>query len=250
MNKIVLKPINDNRWAGVINYKNCHTDLCPYILKNGSRYTGFNSQEDQKIMKELGEEIHTDLSITSEFWDTFFIRLNDDDLILDLNDPYDKLKFMFLKNHKSVKCSPAENKAGSKFVMINEDDEAKKANLRSKTKRDVYKEMDKMSVQDMRDALRLYGERSEDFSSEIVESRLTEYIDRNPARFKELWIDNKARKTQVLLERAVQKGIIRKSGNRFIYGAENLGTGVHASIAWLDDPDHQDVKLAILQLLK
>ena len=249
---VKLKPINDNHWAGVINYRNCHTDLCPYLLKNGSRYTGFipNNKEDQETLKKISEAIHTDLSITSEYWDTFFVRVKDEDLVLDLSDPYDELKYMFLKSHKDVKVSVGQMKAGAKWVLFNEDDEAKKANLVSRTKREVYAELNKMSTTDMKDALRLYGERSEDMTPEVIENKLNEYIDRNPAKFKELWIDNKARKTQVLLERAVQKTIVRKSGQRFLYGTTDMGAGIKAAIAWLDNPDNQDVKMSIMQVLK
>ena len=249
---VVLQPVNTNEWAGVINYRNCHTDLCPYLQKNGSLYTGFKKgvDEDDKALARISKFMNTDLSQNSEFWKTFFIRVTDEDIMLDLNDTYDELKYHFLKNHMDVKNSPSERKAGARWVLVNADEEAKKANLGNRVKREVYAELNKMTVQDMRDAVRLYGERSEDMSGEVVESKLTEYIDRNPERFKELWIDNKARKTQVLLERAVQKGIIRKSGQRFLYGTTDMGSGIHAAIAWLDNIENQDIKASVLGAMK
>ena len=233
---------------------NCTLGNCYIVHNTCHQYITDNniivSQEDWKTREKLEEVLSTDFKPKSIFWDTFFIRMTDEDLILNLEDPEYELKYMFLKNHKDVKSSPSEMKAGARWVMNDIDEEAKKYNIASRVKRKSFAEIDKMSVQDMRDALRLYGERSEDMDPELVESKLTEYIERRPDKFKEIWIDNKSRKTQVLIERATQKGIIRKASMRYLFGTQDMGTGIHAAIAWLDDIEHQDVKLTILQQLK
>lgn len=246
---VTIKVINDNTWAGVVNYRNCHADVCPYLKKNGSRYTGFNDPDMEEARRRLGETLHTDLSVNSEFWDTFFIRMTDDDLVLDLSDPYDELKYHFLKRHKDVKQSLLERKAGAKYVIVNIDEEAKQRNIEAKTKREAFTTLDKMSTEDMRDALRLYGINSED-SNEVVEAKLNELIEADPKKFGDLWIHNKERKIQVLIEKAIGKNIIRRQKNRYSYGTTELGLGIESAIAFLNDVKNQDIKLAIITQLK
>ena len=124
MSLVVLRPLNTNTWAGVTHYKNCHEDLCPYLLQNGKRYTGFDeaSKEDQKIRKDIEKAIHTDLAPDSIYWDTFFIRVGEQDIVLNTEDPMDLLKIQFLKNNDFVKSSLAENKAQARYVLVNDED--------------------------------------------------------------------------------------------------------------------------------
>jgi hypothetical protein len=119
MAKIVLRPLNTNGWAGIIHYKNCYEDLASYYLRNGRRYTGFESEDEkenevlEKVRDKLAKTLKTDLKQESIFWDTFFIRTREEDIILEDTDPYDQLKIMFLRKHDKVKNSLSENKAGA-----------------------------------------------------------------------------------------------------------------------------------------
>lgn len=247
--KVTVKTINDNTWAGVVHYRNCHADVCPYIKKNGSRYTGFNETDMKETQKKLEEILRTDLAPNSEFWDTFFIRMTDEELLLDLSDPYEELKYHFLKRHKDVKTSIFEKKAGAKYVIVDDDEEAKSKNIDAKVKRAAYTFMDKMSTEDMRDCLRLYGISSDD-SNEVVESKLNEIIEADPKKFSELWIHNADKKTQVLIEKAISKNVIRRQKNRYTYGTTEMGLGIQSAIAFLNETDHQDIKLAIINQVK
>mgnify|MGYP001331170381 CR=1 FL=1 len=254
--KVILRPLNTNNWAGVTHYKNCYSDLAPYFIEggNGRIYNGFNppnATEDElevleKERKILSKALHTDLSDKSEYWTNYFIRIKDDDVVLDDQEAEDKLKLIFLRNHFEVKRSSYEPKPQAKYVLIDEEKDAEYGLKKMRAKEEAYDAKKKMTEQDIKDALRLYGERSDDMSQSVAEVRLTDYLERDPKRFLELWVNNKGRKTLVLIEKAIVKGVVRRTNRMYSYGTTSLGTTPNEAIAFLEDPKNQDIKLAIM----
>lgn len=242
--KITLKPLNSKSWSDVIRYNNCNEDISTYYLKNGSRYTGLTREDEKRLSEELRIP---DLSPNSEFWDTFFVRMTDDnELILDTNYPEDELKYLFLKGHKLVKSSLNENKATAEYVLIDEDEEAKKYNSKAKIKRKAVKEFDKLTATNIRKALRLYGYKSDNISSEQAEQKLFELVEDDPQRFLDMWVNNKDKETQFLIEEALAKNILRKNKSAFMYGTEIIGHGIDDAIAFINDPKNQELKQVIV----
>jgi hypothetical protein len=62
----------------------------------------------------------------------------------------------------------------------------------------------------MRKCLRIFGVKSDTMSNELLESTLFNLIDKNPQKFFTVWVNNKTKETQYLIEEAIAKGIIRK----------------------------------------
>lgn len=241
--KVILRPLRQDTWSGIIKYKNCYEDLSPYFTRSGSIYTGLTEGDAERLGKRLG----LDLSPNSEYWKTFYIRTADRDIILELEDPHDELKYLFLKNHKRVKNSLFEHKATANFVLINQEEEAKKDNLFGRTKRQAIREFDKMSIEEMRKCLRLFGKSSENLANEVVENRLFDIVEGDPQGFIDKWVNNTDRETQYLIERAISMNIIRKNKRLYTYGSDTIGQGLEDAIAYLNDPKNQDVKIAIKQ---
>ena len=239
---IVVKSIGPKEWANVSFYKNCHDDIGSYFLENGSRYTGLTKEDEKRLSEELG----WDLKPNAEFWDTFFIRMTDDDLHLNVNDPYDELKYLFLKSHKDIQESLKDKKAGARYVIFNEDEEAKEDNKRNKLKRRAIKEFDKLSSTDIRRALRLYGYKADTMSAEQAEAKLYSIVEDSPQKFIDIWVDNSTRDTQFIVEAALSKNILRKNRNIYSYGTEPVGHGIEEAIAYLDDKKNQEIRKIIL----
>ena len=143
-------------------------------------------------------------------------------------------------------------KKGNKAMDMSEEhesmeSEAEEANRLNKVKRQAIIEFNKMSLEDMRKALRLYGYKGETMSSELVESKLFELVEKDPNRFFMIWVNNKSRNTQFLIEAAIAKNIIRKSRNIYYYGTDIIGNSLEDAVSHLDDKNNQDLKLTILQ---
>src|SRR4030042_3556252 len=118
--KVIVKPLNRNAWSGVIQYARCSTSLAPYFTRTGRLYTGLTEEDEVR----LGEKLRIELNAASLFWVTFHIKLSGKDLVLDTEDPYDELRYLFLKSHKRVANGLADKKATANFVIINEEEEA------------------------------------------------------------------------------------------------------------------------------
>jgi hypothetical protein len=233
--KVIVKPLNRNAWSGIIQYKNCHTSLAPYFTRTGRLYTGL-SEEDEK---RLGEKLRLELNPSSPFWITFHIKMSGKDLILDTDDSYDELRYLFLKSHKRVANGLSDRKATANFVIINEEEEAVESNKIGQVKRKALKEFD------MRKCLRLYGHKADDLSNETVEFKLSTLVEEDPDRFLETWVLNTNKDTEFLIQEAIAKNVIRKTKNVYKYGTDIIGHGIDETILFIDSPENQDLKLAI-----
>ena len=136
------------------------------------------------------------------------------------------------------------------YVLINKDAEAEQTNRINKAKREAYRELDKMSIEDMRKCLRLYGMKSDTMSNELVEAKLSEQVETSPEKFMLKWVNNPNKEINFVIEEAIAKNIIRKSRTQYFFGTDLIGNGIDDVIAFLQDKKNQDIKLAILNEIK
>lgn len=243
--RVILKPTVRHAFSGVVKWKNCYDYLTPYYTRSGNTYTGLIKEDEERLGRILG----LNLATSSPFWKDFFVRVGADEVFIDTNDPMDELKYLFLKNHKRVKTSIFEKKATADYLLINKDEEAKRENLVNKAKVDALFEFKKMTTSDMRKVLRLFGQNADNASGELVENTLFKVIESNPEMFLSKWVNNPYRETEVLLEQAVSRNIIRRNKNVYKYGTDIIANSSMDAIDFLNNPKNQDIKLAILKAL-
>lgn len=240
---VILRHLGRSTWPGVRRYRNCFDTLGPYWTRSGRRYTGLTKEDADRLGGILG----LDLSPSSEFWVEWSgIRVASKDIYFDIEDPMDELRVLFLKNHKRVAGSVFERKATADYVLVDQDEEAKKANIIDRVKRRASKEFDKLSAEDVRRCLRLFGHNASTMGNEQAEHKLFEIVEGNPQKFIDLWVDNKEREIMFLIEEAVAKNVIRKTKNVYRYGSDIIGHGLDDVVAYLSNPANQDLKLAIM----
>jgi hypothetical protein len=239
---VILRPLNKDSWSGIIKYKNCFEDIGSYYTRSGRRYTGLTPEDEEKYKDVVGAE---SLSPYSRFWDTFSIRTTGKDLYLDIDKIEDLFKYTFLKNHKRVANGLGNMKATANFVLINQEAEAKEANTFARLKRRAIIEFGKLTPNEMRQCLRLFGHNAESMDAEIVEQKLGDIVEGNPDKFLAMWVDNTTKDTEFLIKTAVSKNILRKNKTTYKYGTDVVGYTLEDAIAYLDNPLHNDIKLAI-----
>ena len=240
--KVILRPIGWNKWSGITKYKNCFEDIGSYYTRSGMLYTGLEQADAERLSKLLG----LDLGKNSDYWKTFFIRTSVSDIILDTDNAMDELKYLFLKSHKRVKNSLMENKAGANFVLINRDEEAKRDNLYAKLEIEAIIAFNKLTPQEMRKCLRIFGHNADTMSSEVAQAKLYEVIKANPQSYLDRWVTNTDREEQVLIETAISKNIVRRDKNMYKYGSDTIGNSLEETIGFLKDPRNQDIKIGIV----
>lgn len=242
---IFVKLCGQNKWSGATVYPNCAKSIGPYIMKNRQLYTGFEG-EDLKLRTEIENAISTDLSPTSLFWDTYDVKLDAEGKWFDIEGSIkDRLDYIFLKNHKDRKRVGDNSSSYPVFEIVDEEESAKVVNQKGKEKRKALQIYDKMTPEEMRGALVLYGNNPSDTSNEVVQARLFEMIDKDPVKFRKIWVDNKHRDTQVLINKALNKGVITRRGKRFLYNTEELGFSIEDATAFLEKQENTQMKLGI-----
>lgn len=232
-------------WAGLVKYKHCFDYIAPYYTRSGSIYTGLTSEDEKYFEKALGYQ-EGELARSSNFWSNFVVRIGSQPVLLDDQYPRQAMIIKFLTNHKRVATSLDKLDAGKDYLLINREAEAIQQNKINKVRRDALKEFDKLSLDQMRKCLRIFGVKSDTMSNELLESTLFNLIDKNPQKFFTVWVNNKTKETQYLIEEAIAKGIIRKDHTQYYYGTEMLADSLEDCIAYLDSKKNQDLKLSIL----
>lgn len=243
---VILRPLMKNSWPGIIKYKNCYEDIKSYWTRSGRVYTGLKKPDEER----LSQVLNLDLNPNSEFWNSFFIRTFGKDVYLNIDDPLDELKYLFLKNHKRVKNSLMENKATANFVLINREEEAKRTNLMNEAKIESMSEFARMSPDEMRKCLRIFGRNASSLSDQIVKNRLFDIVEGDPTGFLRKWVNNEDRETEYILEAALAANIIRRSGNIYKYGSDIVGHTRSEAVAFLSNPKNQDIKITISKMIE
>lgn len=242
---VELKIKKKNPWAGLIKYRSCFDYIAPYFTRSGSIYTGLTPEDEKYFEKALGyAEGH--LAKTSEFWTTFCVKVGARTLLLDDSIPRQQMIIKFLTGHKRIATSLDRLDAGKDYLLINREAEAVEQNKQNKLRRDAVKEFDKLSIEQMRKCLRMYGVRPDDMSNELIESTLFSLVDKNPKKFFYKWVDNKNKETEYLIEEAIAKGVIRKDRTQYYYGSEMFADSLDDAVAYLDAKKNQDLKLSII----
>lgn len=242
---VELKIKKKNPWAGLLKYKGCFDYIAPYWTRSGMRYTGLTPEDEAYFEKALGYEKGT-LARTSDFWINFCVKIGTKTVILDDSIPRQAMIIKFLSGHKRVATSLEKFTAGKDYLLINRQAEAVETNKLNKMRRDAIKEFDKLSLDQMRKCLRLFGVNAERLSNELVESSLFAIVDKQPKKFFDLWVDNKSKETQFILEEAIAKGVIRKEKTQYYYGTELFADSLTEAIAYLDAKKNQDLRLSII----
>lgn len=242
---VELKIKKKHPWAGLVKYKHCFDYISPYFTRSGSIYTGLTPEDEKYFEQALGyPEGH--LARNSSFWTTFCVKIGAKPLILDDAFPRQAMIIKFLEKHKRVATSLDKMDAGKDYLLINREAEAIQANKLNKLRRDALKEFDKLSLDQMRKCLRLFGVSGNGMSNELIESTLFNLVDKQPKKFFERWIDNKTKETEFLIEEAIAKGVIRRDKTQYYYGTDLIATSMDECVAYLDNKKNQDLKLVII----
>lgn len=247
--EFILKHKKKDSWSGVYKYKNCFDYIGPMLTRSGNAHTGLTKEDESRLEKALNFQ-EGQLAAYSQFWKTFAVKITNNELILNTDRPWDELQYLFLKNHKLVANGIADIKAGAHYVLINKDADAKEANRASRRRREALREFDKLSLEDMRKALRIYGYKADTMSAELVESKLFELIEKDPEAFFMKWVNNKNKDTEFIIHAGIAKNILRKSRNVYYYGTDIIGNSIDDAIAYINDKNNQDLKMAIMNELE
>ncbi len=251
MNNIVkIKPIKKTTWSGFIRYKNTKDHISPYYNQWGSLETGLDKEDEER----LGKLLKRDLSPQSPFWNDYSVIMTDKDKELNILLPEQEVAYKLLLIHKRV-CNSETERAKwpyADYILYNEETEAQVKNEAYSVKRKAVTAFNALSTDQMKDILKLYPgfvNSTESVSLSIVEAKLFELMEKDPTKFLEL-VNDKKLDMKIFLKDLVANKILRKNKTSFYYGEDFLGHDEETTITYLDDPEHQSLKIDFKQQLE
>lgn len=238
------------------------------LLRSGLYVDVLTTAEKKFLEYKLGLEPNA-LSIhnrTNNFWNDANekgigrIELIKGDNPLDLSNPIDYIKYKILLANKdqiapSMSALQDRPKATYRFVIINEADNSKAANMRVTLRAKAYMEFGK--INEDKDKMRVIIETLDgrptatNSSVEYLQGKVGELIEANTKMFlqivKDPLLDNK-----VLIKKAIEAGVIANRGNYLYLRDGNMplcesGQEPTLNIAakYLSLPKHQELKFSI-----
>ena len=243
------------------------------LLRSGGFADVLTKDEKKFLEYKLGLEPNA-LSVhnrINNFWDDANendigrVELIKGDNPLDLSNPIDYIKYKILLANKdqiapSVQIMQDKPKATYKFVIINEGDSTKDANLKVTLKAKAYMEFGK--INDNKEKMRVIIETLDgrptaaNSKLEFLQGKLGELIEANTKTFlqvaKDPLLDNK-----VLIKKAIEAGLIANRGNFLYLRDGNMplcdnGQEPTLSVAanYLAMPKQQELKFSLEAKLK
>jgi len=237
---------NADPWSGHKVYENCRHYISTYIKRNGLTYTGLDHDNNlrERLEREIGLEPGA-LKANSSFWDAYNIIVGEGGLYIDTSTPKGELDYYFAQGHKRIQFGLKDINPGADYILIQAEEEAKETNLKNKLKRKAITEFDKLTPNEMRKVLRIYGHNSTNISAEVAESTLYVLVEEDPKKFIEVWINNTHKETIFLIEEACGKQILRKDKTVYKYGSDVIGYSLEEAIDYLENPANSSLLVTI-----
>ena len=245
---ITIQRLNKIQFGGLSIYPKAATVFGAELDQNGLYKTGLTEKEERHYEKELGLKEGALKRNNKEFWGSFSIRIAGKSLRLDPeNVPMD-----FLKHKVCLSTSKVANSVTDKhkypdalFVIFDEEEDAKKENVKISAKRKAYAKFGEMSTEDMRGILKIIGKKKpENVYNEVVENVLANFVETEPARFMTLVADP-LKNTKILIDDLISLGIITKSGSYFKHGDDPIGNSTDEVAMYLEDPKNQTLLVSL-----
>jgi len=251
-NKIVtIKPLKKNALGQMSRIPTSTYTFSARLTRNGY-LTGLTAKEEKELEKELRLEEGT-LSNRSSYWKEYSFKfVGDREVELDLTLPQNYLDYKLLSATPEV--APNEesvNALAHDFVIIDTEQKANKELVRIKQHNNAVLQYTKMSVKDMRDALKLLGYKTTNMSENLVQTTLSKEIDDNPTKFNQV-IDDPDYNDKVFIKDLETNSILSKNGTKYYFGDINnvLGNTIEEVVDYLKDKTNNEVKIQLKKALQ
>ena len=182
------------------------------------------------------------------------VKLGKEQRKLNLENPKDYLDYIVLRTNKLFIAPNAESmykRATYRYALVSEGYQVRALAKRAGTKKEAYKGAAKLETQGreaMIDFLKVYGKKvSEASKTEFLVTQIDEIIEKDIEGFLALYNDQENYEIRLLLENAVEAGVVNKNGRKYyLPGGDPLcGEGeaptITATIEYLKSPANQDI---------
>lgn len=238
-------------YFGISSYAKSVTTLgCEMSLK-GSWKTGLTPEEEEYYEKELKLEKGT-LSKHSPWWseifnDKYAIRLhNTKTTELMLDNPLNQIKYKVLLASSKIANSEIEKKKPNVLFYIDDAEAKAKSEIESfNYEFEGMGTIHKMSPEEKRGTLRLFGKTGVDSTSEtMLNAALVAELKKDPKAFVET-INDKDLAIKAFIKDLIEKRLITRKGNYYMHGDDTIANSTEECVEYFKDIKNQSVKLSL-----
>ena len=161
----------------------------------------------------------------------------------------DYIKYRFALDHPHV--STDENSTAGRYFISDPQKKEAAAVATTRLRKDAYKQLILLGDDNDRAilVLKAFGKRTAGLTEQQVELELEDLLDENPSEFIRVCTD-KNLDTVALIWDCIEAGVLRKSGNTFLFGDEVLGEDMEQTIRFLGLKKNSAMLLDIKAKLK
>lgn len=195
---------------------------------------------------------------SADFWSDYKIMIPPTGKWVDLSTPKGRLEYMVLSQIKTVaknldelaSISTAANmNYGAVFVMRNYEDEAKTKVSKVSVKKKAYEKAGAMGPEDMANFLVHIGDTPQNMSRDVIESKLYDELELNPARFLAT-VEQESFNDVVFVKKCIFNNILTQRGQVIYHGGQVLASNLESTIEHINEPTNQALKMALLSDLE
>ena len=259
MANIFLKPIMTEKWHGLHKVGRTRfqdtQDVIQVLFdsKSGALATGLDNDTEARLSSSLGVSLANNSA--NEFWHDFKIKLKDQTMIFNTDNPIEELQVYVMKASKFIANSQKELDAGkwpsAKYVIYDEQTELEKQASEVQTKAKAIDIFNNLSPEKKLDMLKLYGKATENSSNDFVYTKLYEIVENDPIDF--IAQANKSPeeiKIKALIFDLEKIGILRRKGTAYLYNDQQVGFDYDDTVSYLLNPGNQELLVKLKDSLE
>lgn len=238
------------------------------ILESSGAYKNVLTDDEKAFLEEVMGLEYNALSVykkENNYWSNYQVRLTKQDNFLDLSVPDDYIKYKVLKANSNFIADSLETlqdkpKATYQFVMIREGEEESNESEKLSATMRCYMEYGK--IKDDRDTLKCIIELIDgrpiaaNSKIELLQGKINNLIQADSKLFLKI-ITDPLLSTKVLINKAIEAGIISKRGDQYYLISSNsplCGNNedptLNVAARYLNLPKNQELKLSIEAKIK
>lgn len=238
------------------------------ILESSGAYKNVLTDDEKAFLEEVMGLEYNALSVykkENNYWSNYQVRLTKQDNFLDLSVPDDYIKYKVLKANSNFIADSLETlqdkpKATYQFVMIREGEEENNESEKLSATMRCYMEYGK--IKDDRDTLKCIIELIDgrpiaaNSKIELLQGKINNLIQADSKLFLKI-ITDPLLSTKVLINKAIEAGIISKRGDQYYLISSNsplCGNNedptFNVAARYLNLPKNQELKLSIEAKIK
>lgn len=233
------------------------------ILESSGAYKNVLTDDEKVFLEEVMGLEYNALSVykkENNYWSNYQVRLTKQDNFLDLSVPDDYIKYKVLKANSNFIADSLETlqdkpKATYQFVMIREGEEENNESEKLSATMRCYMEYGK--IKDDRDTLKCIIELIDgrpiaaNSKIELLQGKINNLIQADSKLFLKI-ITDPLLSTKVLINKAIEAGVISKRGDQYYLISSNSPLCGHnedptfnVAAKYLNLPKNQELKLSI-----